>query len=127
MLSILAISSGAVLGALLRWQLTNWLNPIFTNLAFGTLSANLIGAYLAGIAVALFADLPNLSTEWRLFLITGFLGALTTFSTFALELVALLQEGKTSWAFISVFVHVIGSVLLVFIGITSFMLIKKAF
>jgi fluoride exporter len=81
--SVLSISAGASLGALLRWLLAGRLNPLFPSLPLGTLAANLIGGYLVGVAVAIFANMPELSPQARLFVITGFLGGLTTFSTFS--------------------------------------------
>jgi CrcB protein len=90
-----AIAAGAVLGAWARWGLAYWLNERAA-LPLGTLAANLIGAYLVGVAVALVALHPALSPAWRLFFITGFLGALTTFSTFSAESVAMLASGH--WA-----------------------------
>ena len=86
---MLAVSSGAALGALLRWQLSLWLNPLWPGLPPGTLVSNLIGGYLVGVAVAFFAHQPQWAPEWRLFAITGFLGGLTTFSTFSAEIVGL--------------------------------------
>ena len=82
-LSVFSISIGAALGAILRWVLSERLNHVFPFLPPGTLTANLVGGYLIGVALMVFASLPNLSVEWRLFVITGFLGALTTFSTFS--------------------------------------------
>ena len=105
---VLAISIGAALGALLRWQLGLRLNRLFPSLPPGTLTANLIGGYIVGIAVAYFATAPNLSNEWRLFIITGFCGALTTFSTFSAEVVALLNEGRLFWAMRAIATHVTG-------------------
>ena len=96
--SILAISLGAALGALLRWQLGAKLNSIFPALPPGTLVANLIGGYIIGLAIAYFAYAPDISPAWRLFIITGFCGGLTTFSTFSAEVITLLQEGRLTWA-----------------------------
>lgn len=123
-LSIVAIASGAACGAVLRWILGNRLNSLFPLLPPGTLAANLLGAYLIGIAIAVFATLPNLSPEWRLFVITGFLGALTTFSSFSAEMVAVLQQGRISWAIGGIFAHVAGSLLLTFAGIGTVMLLR---
>lgn len=118
--SVLAISIGAALGALLRWQLGIKLNSLFPTIPPGTLVANLVGAYLIGLAIAFFASFSALSPEWRLLIITGFCGGLTTFSTFSAELAVLLQEGRMSWALGIVAVHVAGSVLMTFAGIATF-------
>ncbi|CAN5299144.1 fluoride efflux transporter CrcB [soil metagenome] len=116
-MSILAISLGAALGALLRWTLALRFNEQFLSLPLGTLGANLIGGYLIGLAVAFFASYPDLSPEWRLFAITGFLGGLTTFSTFSAEVVARLAEGSYQWAMGTIVVHVAGSVVMTLAGI----------
>ena len=91
--SVLVISVGAALGALLRWQLNIKLNNLFPTIPPGTLVANLIGAYVIGLAIAFFASFSAISPEWRLLVITGFCGGLTTFSTFSAELAMLLQQG----------------------------------
>ena len=118
--SILAISFGAALGALLRWVLGEKLNALFPTIPPGTLVANLIGAYVVGVAIAFFASYTALAPEWRLLIITGFCGGLTTFSTFSAELVPLLQQGRLSWALSAVALHVAGSVLFTFAGIATF-------
>ncbi len=117
--SILAISLGAALGALLRWALGAKLNSLFPAIPPGTLAANLIGAYVVGLAIAFFASFSALAPEWRLLVITGFCGGLTTFSTFSAELVPLLQQGRLSWALGAVALHVAGSVLMTFAGIAT--------
>ena len=117
--SILAIAVGAAFGALLRWQLGIRLNAVFPTIPPGTLVANLIGAYVIGLAIAFFASFSAISPEWRLLVITGFCGGLTTFSTFSAELTALLQQGRISWAFGIVAAHVAGSVLMTFAGIAT--------
>lgn len=117
--SIVAISVGAALGALMRWVLGTQLNALFPSLPPGTLAANLVGGYVIGIAVAFFANHPSLSPEWRLFVITGFLGGLTTFSTFSAEVVTQLTEGRVGWALATVTVHVLGSVGLTLLGIAT--------
>jgi CrcB protein len=117
--SILAISLGAALGALIRWGLGAKLNSLFPAIPPGTLAANLIGAYVVGLAIAFFATYTALAPEWRLLVITGFCGGLTTFSTFSAELVPLLQQGRLSWALGAVAVHVAGSVLMTFAGIAT--------
>lgn len=117
--SIFAIALGAVLGALLRWQLGLKLNALFPTIPPGTLAANLIGGYVIGLALAFFAALPGLAPEWRLLVVTGFCGGLTTFSTFSAEIATLLQQGRLSWALGSVMAHVVGSVLMTFAGIAT--------
>ena len=97
-ISVLAISIGAAAGALLRWRLGVQLNSLFPVLPPGTLAANLVGGYIIGLAIDYFAQAPHLSPEWRLLIITGFCGGLTTFSTFSAEVVANLQEGQLLWA-----------------------------
>ena len=119
--SVLAISLGASLGALLRWGFGNRLNSLLPAIPPGTLLANLVGAYIIGAAVAFFALYSALAPEWRLFIITGFCGGLTTFSTFSAELVVLLQQGRLSWALGAVAAHVVGSVVMTFAGIASVM------
>ena len=95
--TVLAISVGAGLGALLRWQLGLKLNALFPTLPPGTLVANIVGGYIIGLAVAYFASASDIAPEWRLFIITGFCGGLTTFSTFSAEVVSLLQQGRFGW------------------------------
>jgi len=106
-----AVGVGAALGALLRWQLSAWLNPMSDSAPAGTLAANLIGGYLVGIAVAWFAQHPDISPAWRLFAITGFLGGLTTFSTFSAEVVGMLQQGRMWVALATSALHLVGSLL----------------
>ena len=115
--SIIAISMGASLGALLRWVLSLSLNSYFPEIPPGTLAANLIGGYIIGVAVAIFAEFSALSPEWRLFVITGFCGGLTTFSTFSSELVTHLQQGRALWACGAAALHLFGSVLMTLAGI----------
>lgn len=115
--SIIAISLGASLGALLRWRLGLLLNSYFPEIPPGTLVANLLGGYIIGLAIALFANFSGIAPEWRLFVITGFCGGLTTFSTFSSELVSLLQRGESLWACGAAAVHLAGSVLMTLAGI----------
>lgn len=122
--SIVVIAAGAAIGANLRWLLGTEFNAYLPQLPLGTLAANLLGAFLIGLAIAFFAALPSLSPLWRLFFITGFLGALTTFSTFSAEIVTNLQSGRIAWAFAGIFVHVLGSLLMVGVGIAVFALIR---
>ncbi len=123
---ILAISLGAALGALLRWQLGLKLNSLFPVLPPGTLAANLVGGYIIGLAVAYFAQAPGISPEWRLFIITGFCGGLTTFSTFSAEVVAVLQEGRLGWAMGEIAMHVTGSLLMTLAGLATWQLFKHS-
>lgn len=122
---IFAISTGAAAGALLRWQLGVWLNSLFPVVPPGTLAANLIGGYIIGLAIAYLAQAPNLAPEWRLFIITGFCGGLTTFSTFSAEIVSHLQEGRWVWAFGAIAVHVIGSLAMTLCGFATWQLLKS--
>lgn len=119
LIAVFAISLGAALGALSRWGLGVGLNHAFPALPLGTLLANLIGGYLVGLAVALFAMRPELPAEWRLFVITGFLGGLTTFSTFSAEVVQALQAGRTGWAVATVATHLLGSLALTLAGMAT--------
>ena len=115
--SVVAISLGASLGALLRWGFGSRWNSLFPAIPPGTLAANLVGGYIIGVGIAFFGSYSALAPEWRLFLITGFCGGLTTFSTFSAELVFLLQQGRLSWALAAVAAHVLGSVLMTLAGI----------
>jgi CrcB protein len=115
----LAIAAGAALGAWLRWGLAVWLNGQFPALPPGTLLANLAGGYLVGLALALFAAQPGWPVEWRLFFVTGFLGALTTFSTFSAEVVGLLQQGRLGWALATISTHVLGSLAMTLAGVAT--------
>ena len=123
---ILAISLGAALGALLRWQLGLKLNSIFPALPPGTLAANLIGGYVIGLAVAYFAQAPSIAPEWRLLIITGFCGGLTTFSTFSAEVVSLLQADRLAWAMGGIATHVVGSLAMTLAGLATWQLFKNA-
>jgi len=109
-LSFAAVAAGAALGAWLRWGLSLWLNARVENLPLGTLLANIGGGFMIGIAVGVFENFPELSPEWRLLVITGFLGGLTTFSTFSAESVLLLQRGAYGWAFLHTGLHLLGSI-----------------
>lgn len=119
MLPVLAICLGACAGALLRWRLGLWLSSPGALLPWGTLTANLIGGYLVGVAVAVFQALPQLDASWRLLLITGFLGALTTFSSFSAEVVAQLQQQRYALALGTAALHLFGSLLLTVAGLKS--------
>lgn len=123
--AFLAIGFGAAIGAWLRWGLGMWLNPVLTELPLGTLAANLFGGYLVGFAVAFFMQHPGLSPEWRLFVITGFLGGLTTFSTFSAETVTLLMRGQFVWGAAIVGAHLGGSLLMTVLGIQTLKWIQQ--
>ena len=117
--SLVAIAFGATIGAWLRWGLSEWLASR-SHIPFGTLAANLIGGFLVGVAVAAFADRAELAPAWRLFIVTGFLGGLTTFSTFSAESVALLMRGDFGWAFAHGALHLFGSLALTVVGIATY-------
>ena len=117
--AIFAISLGAVAGALLRAGLAQACNALFPDLPPGTLLANWLGAYLIGLAMAVFAALPQLAPEWRWLVMTGFLGSLTTFSTFSAEVFALLQQGRLAMAALAVAAHLGGSLLRLLLGMVS--------
>ena len=116
---VAAISFGSAAGALLRWQLGSRLNSFFPAIPPGTLAANIIGGYIVGLAIAYFAQANDIAPEWRLLIITGFCGGLTTFSTFSAEIATLLQQGRPTWALAAVAGHVLGSVLMTFAGIAT--------
>ncbi|TLY82204.1 MAG: fluoride efflux transporter CrcB [Gammaproteobacteria bacterium] len=122
--AILAIGLGGALGALLRWWLGLKLNAYLPAIPPGTLAANLIGGYVVGMAVAFFGTYSALAPEWRLFVITGFCGALTTFSTFSAEVVTLMQQGRALWALGAAGAHLIGSIVMTFAGIGTVVWIR---
>jgi fluoride exporter len=124
--AIAAISVGASLGAVFRWFLSVNFNTALPSLQPGTLIANLLGGYLIGIGVAYFANNPEMPIEWRLFAITGFLGGLTTFSTFSAEIIALLQAEKILLACATIALHVIGSLALTMLGIATVSLLRQS-
>jgi len=115
--SMIAVFGGAGLGALLRWWLGGLLNPVFPTIPLGTVAANLIGGLLVGVASAFFTHNTGLPPEWRLLIITGFMGGLTTFSTFSLEVVTLLGRQEYWWALGAASLHLTGSLMLTAIGI----------
>jgi fluoride exporter len=121
--AILAVGGGAAAGAWLRWWLGAILNPLFPTLPLGTLAANLIGGYLIGIAIAVLSHFEALAPEARLFVTTGFLGGLTTFSTFSAEATTLLAREQLGWVVALIAAHVAGSILMTFAGIASMRLV----
>lgn len=115
-LSLVAIGLGAAFGAWLRWWLGLRLNPMLSQMPLGTLAANLLGGYLVGVAVAVFALRPELAPEVRLFVVTGFLGGLTTFSTFSAEVVHLIDTARYAWAAGAAALHLFGSLSMTALG-----------
>jgi CrcB protein len=118
MLAVLAICIGASVGALSRWGLALWLTPGGV-IPWGTLAANLIGGYLIGVCIATFQSMPQLDPVWRLLLVTGFLGGLTTFSTFSAEVVIYLLEERYGLAALTALLHVMGTLLMTVAGIRT--------
>lgn len=118
-LGVAAVGLGAALGAWLRWVLNLWLGGMHASVQVGTLAANLLGGYLVGLALGFFAGQPQLAPEWRLLVITGFLGGLTTFSAFSGESLTLLQRGQVGWALAHSALHLLGSLLLCAAGFTT--------
>lgn len=125
--SIFLVSAGAAIGASLRWGLGLWLNSLFSSLAFGTLVANFIGCFLMGILVAVFWMFPQFSSEWRLFLVTGFLGALTTFSSFSGEVIELFFKEEWGNGLFVLVSHLVGCLIFTVLGIYFFRLISLLF
>jgi CrcB protein len=117
-LTVLAICIGASAGALARWGWGLWLTPGGV-LPWGTLAANLVGGYLIGVAIAAFQAMPQLDPVWRLLLITGFLGGLTTFSSFSAEVVEFLMAGRYGLALLTAGLHVLGSLAMTVLGLKS--------
>lgn len=118
-LSFAAVAVGAALGAWLRWGLSLWLNARLESLPLGTLLANLGGGFLIGIAIGVFENFPELPPQWRLLIVTGFLGGLTTFSTFSAESMLLLQRGAYGWALLHTGMHLLGSVAFCIAGLAT--------
>ena len=118
--AFLAVGIGAACGAWLRWGFGLWFNPALPELPLGTLAANLVGGYLIGLTIAFFIQHPGLSPEWRLLIITGFLGGLTTFSTLFAEAVTLLVRGRCAWGAGVTGAHLGGSLLMTVLGIQTF-------
>jgi len=122
--AILAVGGGAAIGAWLRWGLGAMFNPIFPTVPLGTLFANLLGAYLMGIALGVLTHYESLPPEMRLLMTTGFLGGLTTFSAFSAETVTLIARGQYGWATAVVMFHVIGSLVMTGMGIFTMSFFK---
>ncbi len=122
----LAISAGAACGALLRWALGLKLQAVWATIPCGTLVANLLAGYIIGLAAAYFAAHPGLSPQWKLLVITGFCGGLSTFSTFSMEVVTLLQRQQFGWAAGTIALHVLGSVLMTFAGLATWQALRAS-
>lgn len=125
-IAILAVGTGAAFGALLRWWLSALFNPVFPTLPLGTLAANMLGGLLMGLAMGAFAHYQALPAEARLFILTGFLGGLTTFSTFSAEATTLLMRGQYLWFAAHVAVHVVGSLSMTIAGIALMRTLLRA-
>lgn len=124
-LSILAVGIGGALGSLFRWFLGLRLNGLLPALPLGTLASNIIAGYVIGVAVAGFARLPDVAPEWRLFVITGLMGGLSTFSTFSAEVVQRLQDGRLGWAAGEIAIHVAASLVMTILGIATVSLMAR--
>jgi CrcB protein len=122
--AFLAVGVGAMLGAWLRWGLTTWLNPVVPSLPLGTLAANIGGGYAVGIAIAFFSS-SEINPEWRLAVITGFLGALTTFSTFSAESVQLLQAARYGAALVHSATHLFGAIAATALGVLTWRVLSS--
>lgn len=123
-LGFAAVGVGAALGAWMRWGLGMVFNPLFPTLPLGTLAANLVGGYLIGVAMSVFADHAGLPPELRLLLITGFLGGLTTFSSFSAETMTLMLRAQYAWVAAIVGAHLLGSLAMTFLGIWTVKVLK---
>ena len=124
-LGFLAVGAGAAVGAWLRWWLGIVLNPVFPTLPLGTLAANLTGGYLIGVALGALSHFEALPPEIRLLVVTGFLGGLTTFSTFSAEATALLERQQIGWAAAHIAAHLAGSLLMTFAGLASMRMLLR--
>jgi CrcB protein len=124
--SFIAVGGGAAIGAWLRWWLGIVLNPIFPTLPLGTLAANVLGGFLMGVAMALLTHFEAMPPALRLLMTTGFLGGLTTFSTFSAETATLITRGQPGWTAIIIAAHVIGSVLMRLLGVVAAELVLNA-
>ena len=123
-MAALAVGLGAAVGAWLRWGLGLWLNALHPIAPLGTLAANLAGGYLIGMAIAFFAQHPGLTPEWRLFIVTGFLGGLTTFSTFSAEVFTLLSRAQLAAGLALICLHLFGSLVMTGLGVLTFHWLK---
>ena len=125
-LAVLAVAVGGAVGALTRWMLSYQLNAYFPAIPPGTLASNILGGYIVGFAIAFFAARPDIAPEWRLLIITGFCGGLTTFSTFSAEVVTLMQQGELVKMGIAMALHLAGSLAATILGIATWSWIGSA-
>ncbi|GGP27614.1 fluoride efflux transporter CrcB [Silvimonas amylolytica] len=125
-LSLLSVGIGATLGAWLRWLLSTLLNPVLPALPLGTLAANLIGGYLIGLSIAVFEHNVHIPVETRLFIVAGFMGGLTTFSSFSAEVVLLMNQRQLAWALGTIAAHLGGSLAMTALGLWSFGLFVRS-
>jgi len=125
MLGFILVGVGAALGAWSRWLLGIWLNLLFPLIPLGTLVANLVGGYLMGLVMGLIAMGANITPEMRLLVMTGFLGGLTTFSTFSGESVTLLTRGEYGWASLHILGHLLGALIMTALGLFTVQLFKS--
>ena len=125
-IAFFAVGIGAFAGAVLRWLFGLWFNPLFPTLPLGTLAANLLGGFIIGAALGAFGQFQSLSPELRLFVTTGFLGGLTTFSTFSAETVTLMLRQQYAWTAAIIGAHLLGSLLMTLAGIGVVRLLFKA-
>lgn len=114
--SFLAVMTGGAAGCVLRWWMGLRFNGVMVAMPMGTLLVNLIGGFVIGVALATFARMPQMDPAWKLLVTTGFCGGLTTFSTFSAEVVAMLQDGRPGWAVGTIAVHLLGSLLMTYVG-----------
>ncbi|WP_337262031.1 MULTISPECIES: fluoride efflux transporter CrcB [unclassified Serratia (in: enterobacteria)] len=119
--SLLAVFIGGGLGSVLRWMVSMKMNPLHQHIPLGTLSVNLVGGFIIGLALALFTRMTHLDATWKLLITTGFCGGLTTFSTFSVEVVYLLQDGRLVWAIVNTLLNLAGSLTMTLL---AFMLVS---
>jgi CrcB protein len=123
--SVIAVSVGAAAGALLRWWLAMMFNAVIPTMPLGTLSANLLGGLLMGVALGFFAQHTALPVQWKLLCVTGFLGGLTTFSSFSGEVTLLLRDNRMGWALMTVAAHLFGSLAMTAIGMVCYSALRR--